>query len=154
MLALVPLPRSVLLPGGHAQELDAFYCFGFLSNPTWGGGMNANGERIAPFQTYCSDFKNLGSDLSIYHVLTSGHKYGSGKEQSWDLTPGVTDPGHFLEASHLRRGGAHLLRPFSPVPTSLLLKSGFAGVEFGFYFFSKFLLKHFSLFLIDRDRDQ
>lgn len=60
-----------------------------------------------------------------------------------------------VEASHLRRGlGAHLLRPFSPVLTPLLLKLGFAGVAFGFSFFSKFLLKHFSLFLIDRDQDQ
>lgn len=105
-----PLPRSVLLPGGHAQELDAFYCLGFLSNPTWGGGMNANGGRIAPFQTYRSDFKNLGSDLSIYHVLTSGSQVWKWQRAELGLDPRRDRPRTLtgVEASHLRRGLAHI----------------------------------------------
>lgn len=93
--------------------MGAFYGLGCLSSPTGGGGMNTDREKkIARFQTYSSDFKNVGSESSIRYVLTSGHKRGGGKAQSWGWSPGVTDPGRFLEVSHLCRGLAPISRDF------------------------------------------
>lgn len=175
------LLHSILLQGWHTQELDAFYCLGLHSNPTWLGKTN-NCENLLIFKHTESFFLRTtahiwaliicqaptGSHILLQLILTQccevalisrGTKWerlvqdlGARREQSRHLTPARAD---------LRISNCGLSRlcwdlaqapcDFSPVPTPLPLNLGFAEVGFEFYLFFKFSPKYFLLVLADRD---